>query len=336
MPHLRYDQFHKLWVIFAPDRSNRPTDYAKPQTPEIVGECPFCPGHESLTPPEKYSLRRNDTQPDTPGWDIRIVPNKFPALNMGEEQGFADSDFEKSIGGFGVHEVIVDTPEHYSDLPDMPLSHIADILKTYRMRFRELENDERFKYVQVFRNFGYDAGETFSHPHSQLITLPVIPSIILTEIEAGLQYFDREKKCLFCETLKHEVESSARLIVNNGKSVAFAPYASRYPFEICMMPIAHSHRFSDISDEDTVLLAGALKKSLGSLQKVSGGVDYNILLHSAQPTLLKDNPTLEAVYHWHIEILPRLTKAAGFEIGTGFGINSVLPESAAEMLRDNL
>ena len=336
MPRLRYDEIHKLWVIFAPDRSQRPTDYAKPPTPEIVGECPFCPGNERQTPPEKYSLRRNDSKPDTPGWDIRVVPNKFPALVESEEKGLVESDFEKSIGGFGVHEVIVDTPEHSADIPDMPLNQIAGMLKTYRMRLRELESDDRFEYIQIFRNFGYNAGETFSHPHSQLITLPVIPSIVLTEIEAGFAHFNRKQSCLFCDTIKHEIDSSARVIVRNDKFLVFAPYASRLPFEICVMPVRHSYNFSDISDDEALSLAEALKNSLTSLQNVTGGVDYNILIHSLTHTYVKENRSPEAVYHWHFEILPRLTKAAGFEIGTGFGINSVLPESAAGILRENL
>lgn len=350
MRHLRYDPIHKLWVIFAPKRGGRPTDYINPPNPERTGECPFCPGSEDHTPPEIWALRPNESEPNTPGWSIRIFPNKYPALSMEGVNPMDFPDDNRMMKGVGEHEVIIETPNHETDIPRMEVSQIERIIRAYRSRMAELEKDPRLRYVLIFRNFGYYAGCTFSHPHTQLIATPVIPSTVQTEIDSAREHHRRTGKCWFCETGEGEIKDGSRLIASDGVFAAYAPFASRMPFEICIAPIKHSPMFSGITNDEIVSLAALLKSVLRKLTEGLHGVGYNLFIHTA-PRQSEDDTIAPAdkfedkaerlvmspyedFYHWHIEILPRLSRVAGFEIGAGFFINTVLPEKAAGALRE--
>ena len=332
MPHYRYDEIHRQWVIFAPDRDTRPTDYLNPPPPVISGDCPFCPGNENQTPPELLALRPDGSAPNKPGWEIRVFPNKFPALTL---DAFDPPDISGGpvMKGFGKHEVIVETPSHNSDFPDMTVEHLRRVLEVYRSRIYQLEADPGFKYAMLFRNFGFYAGATHSHPHAQLIAMPLVPSSVQTELEAAEYYFHQTGRCWFCNSLKTAMEDGSRLVAAESDIAAFAPFAPRMPFEIIIAPRKHNPLFSGSDEAGLMNLAQVLKTVIAKIRRIFPDICYNLLFHSAPFFFLKEKPDASNFYHWHIELLPRLVKTAGFEIGAGFTINPTTPESTAESLR---
>jgi len=339
MSELRKDLVSGRWVIIATERSKRPDDFrpsgAGAPAAEAIGFCPFCEGNEGKTPPEVFALRAPGTVPDTPGWTVRVVPNKFPALNRGTPPPKAGEGVFQWMEGTGVHEVVIENPNHAFELSDLPIAHLRDVLSVFQKRIRTIERELHYQYVQLFKNKGKEAGASLSHPHSQIVATPIIPKRVKEEIYGADRLFRNFKECAFCRILREEEAAGKRLVARNRHFTIVAPYASRFPFEMAVYPQRHSAFFTDVREDELVTLAETMKHVLTRLKDTVGDPPYNMVLHQApNPALsLKGWPEIDRKYHWHLEIFPILTKVAGFEWGTGFYINPVPPETAAQFLR---
>ena len=330
MPELRKDPITRRWVIIATERSARPTDF--PPGEKFTNNsdaCPFCEGREARTPPEIAAVRRPGTAPNTPGWEVRVVPNKYPALRIEGSTAVTISGVFESMGGVGAHEVIIETPHHHLQPATMTAAQLAPVLWMYRERYRDLDGDERFKYLLLFRNHGRSAGASLSHPHSQLIALPIVPLRATDELEGAQKFFAQEGRCVYCDIVNQERAERMRLVWESEEFVAFAPYAAWCPFELWLLPRRHEASFGSVSDAQLPALAEALQQTLGRLYHCLSDPPYNYIIHTA-PYHAK----VSHFYHWHIEIMPRLSQVAGFEWGSGFYINTVPPEDAARYLRE--
>jgi UDPglucose--hexose-1-phosphate uridylyltransferase len=328
MPELRKDPITGRWVIIATERGKRPTDFQAEQQVPSDSFCPFCEGNEDKTPPEISALRDGNGQPNTPGWRLRIVPNKFPALQIEGSLDKTGVGLYDRMNGIGAHEVIIETPEHHLTLTDLPLESVRDVLWAYRERLRDLKQDKRFTYGMVFKNVGKTAGASLEHTHSQIIVLPTVPRTVADEMRGGRQFYDYRGRCIFCDIIRQETESRERVVLDDGNFLAFSPYAARFPFETWILPKAHQSHFEAIEGGTAGELAECLRATLLKIEKALNMPAYNYIIH----TTPFDLNAVEH-YHWHIEIIPRLTKVAGFEWGTGFYINPVPPECSAEFLR---
>jgi UDPglucose--hexose-1-phosphate uridylyltransferase len=324
-------------VIIATERGRRPSDFLVEAEPTESRFCPFCHGNEDKTPPEIYALRENGTAPNTPGWSVRVVPNKFPALAIEGDLNREGIGLFDRMNGIGAHEVVIESPNHQIVLADQPVEHFARILSVYQNRISDLMNDLRLRYILVFKNQGSVAGASLSHPHTQIIATPVTPRIVSMELDSAKEHYDRKERCLFCDILSQEIKDGNRIITRNSDFVCFAPFASRFPFEVFLMPIKHCHDFAEENPNKLYSLASSLKDILWRLKASLNNPPYNFVLHTAPNTRAKRPShwqTLAFDFHWHIEIIPRLTKMAGFEWGTGFYINPTPPEDAAKYLRE--
>ena len=321
------------WVIISTDRAKRPTDFIRDRVKPKGGFCPFCYGNESKTPPELLAFRPNPNggpprAKDTPGWTVRVVPNKFPALGIEGTLGRqAEGMFDK-MNGIGAHEVIIESPDHNASLGELPEKQIEDVLWAFRDRILDQRQDKRFKYILLFKNHGEAAGASLEHPHSQLIALPILPRRVVEELEGAKQYFMYKERCVFCDIIRQELDAGVRVVSENEDFVTIAPYAPRFPFETWLLPKRHESAFENSSSQMFDGLARALKDLLLRAERVLDKPAYNMIVHSSP---VQDS-NLDH-YHWHIEFMPKLTKTAGFEWGTGFYINPTPPEEAVRYLR---
>ena len=329
MPELRKDPVTGRWVIISTERRKRPTDFRLEPAAVVSGEyCPFCAGREELTPPEVLAFRNHGGAPNSPGWELRVVPNKFPALQV---EGTLDREGEglfDRMNGIGAHEVIIETPDHDKTLATMSEPEIERVLWAFRERIVDLKRDIRFRYILVFKNHGAAAGATLEHTHSQLIALPIVPDFVREEIDGARQHYAAKERCVFCDIIRQEVAAGRRLIHENTDIVALAPYAPRFPFETWILPRNHGARYEDAPRQAYESLARMIKWVLLRMNRTLESPSYNLIIHSA--------PFSEQVgdyYHWHVELMPKLTRTAGFEWGTGFYINPTSPEEAAQVLR---
>ena len=343
MPELRKDPISERWVVISTERGKRPSDFKLPSVAEEealdIKGCPFCGGNESKTPPEITAWRKPGTEPNTQGWDIRVVSNKFPALtNEGDVNRTGMGVFDM-MSGIGAHEVIIETPRHDLNIPDMDDEHVEKVLWAYKQRILDIGKDQRFRYVLVFKNYGKVAGASLSHPHSQLIATPITPRYVKMELSNSREYFLEKERCIFCDIIRQELGSGERMVYENEYFVVFTPFASRFPFEVWILPRRHEFGFQVLPDEERLLLAQCLKDVLKRLRTTLDDPPYNYVLHtSPNPIPRPGKPdywgTIQFDFHWHIEIIPRLTKMAGFEWGSGLYINPTSPEEAAKYLRE--
>jgi len=331
MSELRRDPVLGRWVIVSSERADRPRDFrSAPEVRNSGGFCPFCPGNEYTTPPELLALRPDGSPPNGPGWSLRVVPNKFPALRSeGELKRTGDLLFQ-SLKGTGAHEVIIETPDHNGTLVSLDPSAVVNTLAAFASRMRDLRNDARLEYVAVFKNHGSAAGATLEHSHSQLIALPVVPTQVLAELEGSLAYHETTGRCIYCAIVEEEVRRDERVVAVNDDFVALCPYASSFPFEAWILPRAHSSRFEE-GEESFPALALILQDLLRSLGTVLDDPDYNFVIHTSPL-----HSRRLGHYHWHIEVAPKLNNVAGFEWGSAFTINPTPPEEAALHLRKAL
>ncbi len=342
MPELRKDPVSDRWVVISSERGRRPSDFGAVSVAEEsagVKFCPFDEGNEAKTPPEITAWRKPGTLPNSAGWDVRVIPNKFPALIIEGEVNRTGIGFFDMMSGIGAHEVIVETPNHNLCIPDMEDSQVEKILWAYKQRILDLEKDTRFRYILVFKNYGTAAGASLTHPHSQLIATPITPRYVKLELSNSRAYFREKERCIFCDIIRQELGAGVRLVYENEYFVVIAPFASRFPFEVWLLPRHHEHGFQIMPDEERLLLARCLKDILKRLKKTLNDPPYNFVLHTApNPVPRPGKPdywgTVQYDFHWHIEIIPRLTKMAGFEWGSGLYINPTSPEEAAKYLRE--
>lgn len=330
MSELRKDPITRRWVIISTERASRPNNYIKSKEEVIENFCPFDYGNESTTPPEILAFRRPNTEPNTSGWWVRVVPNKFPALYKDTELKKSGHGMYDKITGFGYHEVVIETPEHNTNFSKMSAKQINEVIWIYLKRFLEIKKDKKVKYIQIFKNHGKEAGASLVHPHSQIIATPIVPYNILEEVNGSETYFKFKDRCIYCDIIEQEIMEKDRVIHKTDNFIAFEPYASRFPYETWILPLKHNSNFESIENEPDIIfeLSSMLHTVFKKFDKTLENPPFNMVIHTA--------PFIEGVenfFHWHIEIIPRLTNLAGFEWGTGFYINSVLPEKAAEDLR---
>ena len=329
MPELRQNFFTKEWVIIATERAKRPKELAR-QRPDktlasLVPTCPFCPGSEDKTPPEVLRIPVDATG----RWQVRVVPNKFSALAREAQPTRTIHRSRRSMAGFGVHDVIIETPDHSHVTALMPDAHVGNILRAYKSRYDQLSLDPRIAHVTIFKNHGLDAGTSLEHPHSQLIATPVISSQVRGRFQTALQHYDEYGDCMFCQAIEEEIAEQDRVVFVTEHFVALAPFASPTPFCTHIYPRRHMASFGDISSPEIVDLGRTLRKVLGKLYHGLGDPDFNYSLRTAPAELAGVK-----YFHWYVSIIPRLTRVAGFELGSGMFINTVPPEAAAEFLRE--
>lgn len=329
MPELRKDPITGRWVIISTDRARRPSDFVRERTPLPAARiCPFCPGMETKTPPEILAYRESG-QPNSPGWLLRVVANKFPALRVEGDLNKQGEGLYDRMNGVGAHEVIIETPEHNTSLSQMPEKQVADVFFAFRDRMIDLRRDVRLRYVIAFKNHGVAAGATLEHPHSQLIALPVVPKRVQEELEGANRYYTFRERCIYCDILQQELQTRERIVFESDHFIVIAPFASRFPFECWIVPRRHNAHFETCEPGVIQNLGWVLRTVLRKIDKALEEPPYNFMLHTAP---LQEGPLDH--YHWHLEVIPKLTKVAGFEWGTGFYINPTPPEEAAQFLRE--
>jgi UDPglucose--hexose-1-phosphate uridylyltransferase len=324
---IRQNKATKQWVIYAPARRKRPKDFRKKEQKNEVPvhdkKCPFCPDNEHLLPPVIAEIR--DIKK---AWQVRAVPNKFPALTpQGNLRRFKMGIY-LGMKGFGHHEVIIETSVHNLQIGQMSAKEVGSIIEMYHKRYTDLIRKHENMMVIMFRNHGAQAGTSLIHPHSQIIATGIVPHYVRWREEEALHYFDEWGRCVFCDILKYEAESAKRIIYQNKSFIAFVPYTAEVPFEIWIMPVKHKADFGDLSDTEKMDLASALKTILDRLYDKLNDPDYNYIINTCAQYRAKE-PQL----HWYLQILPRLMTRAGFEIGSGININPSIPEEDAKFLK---
>lgn len=301
MSEIRRDPITGRSVIIAPERAERPNEFQnRPAAPRGPQHCPFCPGHEAETPPEILSYQLDGA------WRLRVVPNKYPAL--------------------WAHEVIIETPDHNLTLADVPLDRAVDVFRCFRNRILHLKQDNRLRYVMIFKNQGEAAGATIEHTHTQLLALPMTPALVLEELERAREYWEGCRGCIYCDRMREEPQE--RVVLESADFVVISPYVARFPFETWILPKRHHSHFEAIESNAIADLAAVFQSTLRRINKALDRPAYNMVIQTApiQETSL-------AHYHWRIELIPRLNKIGGFEWGTGVYINPTPPEEAARRLR---
>ncbi len=329
MSELRRDPVSGRWVIISAERGRRSTDFVNEDTGISADSCPLCGGSESETLPEITAYREDGGAANSPGWHVRVVPNNFPALRVEgglDKRGRGPYDV---MSGVGAHEVIIDNPRHVVSLSELERKDVADVLWMYRDRLADLKRDTRLRYGMIFKNVGRSAGAGMEHCHSQLIATPAVPATVQIELDGAKRFFDYHGRCIYCDILRYEFEQDERVVMRSLHFAAIEPFAPRFPFETWIVPLQHTSSYEDIRREVADDLAGILQATLAKIEKVLENPPYNYVLHTGP----FDAGEIEH-YHWHMEIIPRVTRIAGFEWGTGFYINPVFPEDAAKFLRE--
>jgi UDPglucose--hexose-1-phosphate uridylyltransferase len=331
MPELRKDPVLGRWIIISKSRGERPTDFPVEGYQAENGFCPLCSGNENSTPPEVLSFRSGEDGREQAPWQVRVVPNKYPALIIEGDLTKEGVGLYDQMNGIGAHEVIIESPDHHQSFADFTPEMMSLVFKAYRERIRDLEKDLRFKYVMVFKNHGKSAGASLEHSHSQLIALPVLPRMIVSELAGAKSYFRYKERCLFCDMIRQEMQMNERVICQNDRFITIMPFAPRTPFEMWVLPKYHSPAFCRQNDQDLFSLAEVFSKTMKMLNSCIPNVQYNFVLHT-EPLR---SGGLEH-FHFHFEIVPKLTSIAGFEWGSGFYINPMPPEEATILMRQTL
>ena len=341
MPYneLRKDYLLNRWVVIATERARRPTDFAKQKTEAAKNStCPLCPGNEQMTPPatlvyfaENGTILKGKEQGDlrSKNWLIRSIPNMYPAFAPPKDPADTEQIMKSSSFGYamGHHEVLIESPNHTDHPADAPLPQLIHLINAYRDRLSDIAQKTYVQYVQIFRNYGLEAGASLSHAHSQIIATPVIPTIIKQEMEASKNYLSQQGSCVFCDLIKQETQTP-RFIMDNAHFAVFAPYASVHPMEFWVFPKRHSPNILSLTETETEAFAQTLQTSLRALKNLVNDPPYNYGFH------LAINKDAQDYYHWHLEVYPKLAIWAGFEKSTGMYINTVTPETAATELRE--
>jgi UDPglucose--hexose-1-phosphate uridylyltransferase len=342
MAELRRDPVIGRWVIISTERASRPDQYKDgADKDEGLGsseKCPFCEGNESMTAPEICAMRRPGSKPNGPGWEVRVVPSIMPLLHIEGDVDRHGHGMYDLMAARGAHEIVIETPIH-ADESSASVEQLTKAINVTLDRITDLERDPRIKYVLCFKNYGKAAGGGhIKHSRIQLIGTPVNLKRVKEELVGAKTYYDYKERCLFCDIIKQELASGKRIVAENKAFVAIAQFASRFPYETWILPKKHSSDFYKINRSDVPEFAALMKDVLSRMRKVLGDFPYNFVLHTApfRREAAKKHywQTIDQDYHWHFEILPILTRVAGFEWGSGFYINPVPPETAARSLSE--
>ncbi len=329
MSQYRRDPITGRWIIVDISEPKNHQQFELAPLTKKGGTCPFCEGNEKMTPPEVEAVRDEKSQPNSPGWSVRVVSNKFPALRIEgnlDKRGIGLYDMSN---GVGAHEVIIETTEHYKDLADLSPHQIRNVIFKYRSRSLDLERDVRFQYILLFKNHGEKAGASLEHTHTQLVALPIVPKRVREELKGAREYYNYRDRCVFCDMINQEKEDKVRIIQENNHFISFAPFVSRFPFEVWILPKIHNPHFKSIDDNSADDLAVILKDALARIKTLLKDPAYNFIIHTSP---IRNGMNEE--FHWHLEIMPKLTTVAGFEWGSGFYINPTSPEEAAKCLKE--
>lgn len=316
MSELRKEPILQRWVVVANQQETPPRNH-----------CPFCPGGEGETPPEVFAVREKKTRPNTPGWQVRVIPEKYPFLRIEGELDKRALGMYDLMNGIGAHEIVIETPEHMQHWGTMVEAQIAEVFRAYRERMLDLRKDMRFKHIVIVKNHGPSL-VAILHPHSHIVAFPVVPKQIDEELRGTFDYHRFHERCIYCDMIREETERGKRMILGTERFLAFAPFASRYPFEVWVIPKGHFPDFGQIGDPELSDLAGLIKKVFFSIKKALNDPPFTFVLHS---TPLQEQ--FQSQYHWHFEIRPRVGSTTGFEWATGFFINTTPPEEATALLR---
>jgi len=328
MSELRQNVATKEWVIIAPERFNRPEDLARDRScaPTLSNgrdDCPFCPGHEERTPPEVDAFR------DAQGrWSVRVVANKYPALSREGVLRYQEDGTRLWTTGVGVHDVIIDAPIHDSDVATMELPQVEQLIRMYRRRYAAAAADPRVELVTLFKNHGAAAGASLAHPHSQLIGTPVVPGEVRHRINLAMRYYEDRGRCVHCDMIADELRARERMVCESEHFAAFVLYAALSPFHLWVLPKRHCSFLTELTDDEAADLAQVLRRVLRAIYDGLDDPDYNYQFRCSSGV-----PRSTPFFHWHLSVVPRVSTSAGFELGSGMYINTVLPERAAAFLR---
>jgi UDPglucose--hexose-1-phosphate uridylyltransferase len=329
MSELRQNVATREWVVIATERAKRPEHFIAPERmlterlPAHVADCPFCPGNEPMTEPATLSIEAGGE------WALRLVPNKFPALSSTAPAERILCGLERRINGFGFHEVLVESRRHNATTALLSDLEVVRILYAFRKRGKVLAEDSRLMMTIYFKNHGATAGTSLEHPHCQLIAVPVVPHTVRARLQDALAYFDEHGSCAFCDMWRQELEAGTRIIATGKHCLAFIPFAALSPFHIWIVPTRHMSLFTQATNAEIEDLAEVLRVTLARLYYGLRDPDYNFAIRNA-PT----HDGTSRSFHWYLSIVPKVTKMAGFEVGTGMFINPSLPEHSAEFLRN--
>ena len=326
MSEIRKDPLTGRRVIIAPERAARPKQLRPSSNADSPPACPFCPGNENLTPPESWADRPGDSQADLPGWSVRVVPNKYPAVST--DNATAEINATDRLTGTGVHEVIIESAAHNSALA-LDEKQFTRTIHAYRERLRAWRDDPNWRFRLIFKNHGERAGATFEHPHAQLVALPFVPADVEMELASAREYHRRSANCYYCALLERERQARVRVVTSNADFIALCPLAPRFAFETWVLPRLHAANFEECEDAKIAGLAKLLRQVMLAINRIETNPPFNYFIQS-----LSLNESEQAHYHWQLRLLPQFSRAAGFEWGSGIHINPVAPEQAARILRD--
>ncbi len=332
MPELRQNLILKEWVVISTERAKRPEqlreerDIDRSTYGKYDENCPFCPGNEEKFGNDEVLYREDDEKGN---WKLKILPNKFPALTpAGANISVHTEGNFRLMDGVGHHEVLIEHSCHHQTIATMEVAEVYRVLKAYRMRMKILQEISYVESVITFRNHGTRAGASLIHPHSQFIALPIIPKDMIARINESIRYHQEHRECIFCRVMNSELENYQRIVMETTHFVAFVPYAAYSPFHIWIYPKRHSSSFLDVTNEELHDMASILRGVLKRLFIGLNDPDYNYIIRTAPKGYYGSD-----FFHWYLTIVPRLTRTAGFELGSGMFINPSIPEENAEYLR---
>jgi UDPglucose--hexose-1-phosphate uridylyltransferase len=329
MSEIRHNRLTGEWVIIAPERAKRGSNFARlaspTEVPALVADCPFCPGNE-VAADEQYRANGGDGQ-----WLIRSLTNKYSVLSSSGEvaPGVGPGHLRHTVNCVGLHEVLVEGPRHDLPMALLPVEHVQRILEAYRHRFAAFYADSRVRHVIIFKNHGAEAGASQQHPHSQIVGLPIVPGQVVERLEHARRVFAETGRCLACTLMAEEQEHGARIVAENAHFIAFIPYAALSPYHLWIFPKVHTACYAEESPDTLRSLAEILRIVLAKIHGLLANPPFNLVIRSLGP-----RERDAAHFHWYISIVPRVNKTAGFELGTGMYVNPSLPDSCAQALRE--
>lgn len=329
-PEFRTDPITGRVAILVPGRSARPNEHAiAPPSESTDPNCPFCEGNEGKTPAELSVVAPAGRAPNSPGWHVRVIPNRFPTVAADIELRSATGPRLLQSPAFGYHEVVIESPNHSPSLGFLPSEQAARVMRTCRDRVRELSGRPHVGTVTLFENTGPESGGSLWHPHAQLVTVPELSPALREELDGAESYRTRTGcRCAFEAVLAQELRPGDRQVFASDAFVGYAPFASSVPYEVRVVPTRHLRSFGEMTDEEAEMLAADLSALLRAFLSVLPGASYNYVVRS--PGLTSHGTES---YHWHLDLLPRLIRPDGFDLGSGYSVNTVLPEVAADALR---
>ncbi len=335
MSELRRDPLMNRWVIVSVNHDEPLKLLHDPSGPWHTPpeSCPFCQGHESFSPGEILAFSEKQRSPGQKGWKVRVIPNRVPCLKVEGNLEKAGIGIYDMTNGVGAHEVVIETPDHELETARMRKADIETVIHAWIERSLDLRRDLRMRSIMVFKNHGLHSGAAQSHAHSQILAMPVIPKHLEEELEGARRYIKWRDRCVFCDMIKQEIADGTRVVAENRHFAAITPYASRFPFETWIVPKKHTDDFASMDKELTASFAAMYGDMIGVLDDTLGNPSFNASVHSAPVNTDEDTSLL---YHWHMEIIPRITRDSGFETGSGMFHNPVSPEKAAISLQSAL